>query len=107
MAGVRIQHQTERNVTFTLVDGARPYSTPFECAICHRVHEFKTYHLSLDETGATIVSLEIAERLRRLGPATGFAIGEEIAAPPPQIVVPGAPYGGPVIARSPVLVDPR
>lgn len=83
--GVRIQHPTERNVTFTLVDAKRPYRAPLECGACHRVHQFKTYHLALDETGAAIVSREIVERLGRI-PGHPFRIANEVAAPPEQTV---------------------
>lgn len=85
MSGVRIQHTTERNVTFTLVDGKRPYQHPIDCPVCHRVHTFKTYHIALDETGAAIVSLEIAERIKAL-PNSGFAVTNEVRKPPPLIV---------------------
>ena len=89
MPGVRIQHPRERNVTFSLVDGSRPYREPWTCppppAGCGSTHLFKTYHLRLDETGAAIVSAEIVERLGRI-PGQPFAIANEVAAPPAQVV---------------------
>lgn len=86
MPGVRIQHPTARSVIYTLVDGSRPYRTPFACGACHRVHEFKTYHFALDEVGAAIVSPEIVERLARI-PGQPFAIANEVAAPPAQTII--------------------
>lgn len=92
MPGVRIQHPSERNAAFTLVDNARPYLAPYTCppppAGCASTHLFKTYHFRLDETGAAIVSTEIVERLKRI-PGQPFLIVNEVAAPPAQkIVVP-------------------
>ena len=85
MSGIRIQHPTKRNALFTIMDSTRPYWVPFQCAACHRVHQFKTYHLRLDEAGAAIVSVEIVERLRRI-PGQPFAIANEVATPPDQII---------------------
>lgn len=89
MPGFRIQHPTERNVTFTLVDASRPYREPWTCPPppngCASTHDFKTYHLRLDETGSAIVSAEIVERLRRI-PGQPFAIANEVADPPVQTV---------------------
>ena len=85
MPGVRIQHPTERNVNYTLMDGSRPYLEPYDCPACHRVHQFKAYHFRLDETGSTIVSVEIAQRLKRL-PMQPFAISNEVAKPPDQTI---------------------
>ena len=89
MPGVRIQHPTKRNVLFSLVDGSRPYHVLTGCDACHRVHEFKTYHFALDESGAAIVSPEIVERLKRI-PGQPFAVANVVTAPPVQVVrVPG------------------
>ena len=86
MPGVRIQHPTERNCTFTIVDATRPYTLPFECPACHRVHLFKTYHFTLDETGAAIVSTEINEYLKRI-PLHDFRVANEVQQPPEQKIV--------------------
>lgn len=89
MAGTRIQHPTERNVTFTLVDSSRPYTEPYDCPVCFRVHEFKTYHLQLDEVGAVTVSDGVLERLKAI-PGQPFQITNEVANPPDQTInVPG------------------
>lgn len=105
MSGVRIQHPDKRNVTMTLVDAKRPLAKPGECAACHRIHSFKTYHFRLDDVGATIVSHEIAERLKRL-PGHGFSIGETIAEPPAQLVDLNKPPTGPAIEAHLSLIEP-
>lgn len=101
MPGVRVQHATERNVRYTLVDGGRPYKAPYYCYACGRMHAFKTYHFSLDETGACIVSVEIAARLRRLH-GHGFAIGNTVAQPPAQVIGHTPSRNG----LAPIVVDP-
>ena len=88
MAGVRIQHPTDKDTVFILVDGSRPYEQEYDCPACHKVHQFKTYHLKLDGVGATIVSQEIVDRLKAI-PGQPFAIGEEIDNPPAQTVTVG------------------
>lgn len=106
MAGIRIAHETVRSKTLTLVDGTRPYPIPYECPMCHRVHQFKTYHLQLDGVGATIVSPEIVDRLKRLPGTGGFRIAEEIARPPAQRIVLGAPLQHAEIVVHPSLIEP-
>lgn len=106
MAGVRIQHPTERSCTFTLVDAKRPLVGPQgECGVCHRVHSFKTYHLVLDAAGAAIVSPEIVERLKGM---TGqpFDITGEIKAPPAQFVRIGQMPQVPGVVAHPTLIEP-
>ena len=101
MPGVRIQHPTARSVTFTLVDGSRPYHEPWACppppAGCASTHLMKTYHIPLDETGAAIVSLEIIERLGRI-PGQPFALTNEVVAPPAQRLLIPSPLK--VLARA-------
>lgn len=98
MPGIRIQHADKRNVTFTLVDGSRPYREPWQCPPppvgCASTHQFKTYHFRLDESGATIVSREIWQRLEALDvllrlrgrTGHGFMIANEVKDPPKQVV---------------------
>ena len=100
MAGVRIQHPTERNCTYVLVDQSRRYLEPLVCPLCATTHLFKTYHFTLDETGSCIVSVEIAERLKRVH-GHGFEQANEVKAPPAQRIVPGV-----IIDRRP-LVHPQ
>ena len=87
MAGIRVQHPTERDCTFTLVDASRPYAAPWTCPPppegCASTHLFKTYHLRLDGACAAIVSREIVERLKRI-PGQPFRIVNEVAEPPAQ-----------------------
>ena len=85
MAGVRIRHSTESSVTYTLVDGSRPYRAPVNCWRCGKVHEFKTYHFDLDGTGAAIVSKEIWEKLQRIG-GQPFSLEGEVKKPPKTII---------------------
>jgi len=107
MAGIRIVHDSVRSKTLTLVDGKRPLvGAQSECPVCHRVHQFKTYHLNLDVVGATIVSVEIVDRLKRLPANGGFRIAEEIAKPPPQRIVLGGPLERRQIVAHPTLVEP-
>jgi hypothetical protein len=80
-AGIRIRHATETNVTYTLVDGRRPYLAPYECPRCRRIHEFKTYHIDLDDTGAAIVSQTVLGRLMSI-PAHPFEIVDTVPNPP-------------------------
>lgn len=90
MSGLRIRHATERSCTFTLSDGSRPYREPWLCPPppegCARLHQFKTYHLRLDETGAVIVSAEIWGKLQRI-PGQPFALANEVERPPAQRVI--------------------
>jgi hypothetical protein len=86
-SGIRVQHPTERNTTFTIVDGRRPYKAPVVCLPCGKTHSFKTYHLALDESGAAIVSREIAEKMKRIPNLGGFSITNEVVDPPPQKLV--------------------
>jgi hypothetical protein len=103
MSGIRIQHPTGTNVTYTLVDGGRPYRMPLMCPACHRVHEFKTYHFRLDDSGAAIVSTTIWERLSRI-PGHPFRLANEVKEPPPQrLELPFIPR----IARAPAPGDMR
>lgn len=95
MSGIRIQHDRLRSVTLTLVDGARPYREALVCRAlmvirgelrpCARTHPHKTYHLTLDEAGAVIVSDTIWERLQRI-PGNPFRVANEVAAPPSQTI---------------------
>lgn len=96
MSGVRVQHLTGRSCTMTVVDGSRPYRAPLVCAArivvrgelvpCGREHVHKTYHLTLDEVGAVIVSETIWQRLALRLLAGGFRLANEVAEPPAQLV---------------------
>lgn len=97
MAGVRINHPTERGVTFTIVDRNRPYRAPLMCPPpCARMHEFKTYHIRLDGGGFAIVSPLVWERLQRI-PTQPFALANEVKDPPTLYVGAGRPMDLPRI----------
>jgi hypothetical protein len=81
MAGIRIKHRSVINRVLTIVDGSRPYSAVFECSLCHRSHEFKTYHIDLDGEGAAIVSPEVWSYVQRI-PEHGFELTNEVQKPP-------------------------
>jgi len=83
-AGIRVQHPTERNVTFTLMDGRRPYVAPVNCGFCGKEHIYKTYHLKLDDNGSAIVSTEIVERMKQIPAMGGFSVANEVLKPPAQ-----------------------
>ena len=106
MPGIRIQHPTERNCTFTLVDPNRRYAEPIACAVCLRTHVFKTYHLRLDESGAVIVSREIVERLKRLPGSGGFVIANEVRKPPPIVLDLSRALERPAVVAHPDLREP-
>ncbi|MCU0250233.1 MAG: hypothetical protein MUE61_08500 [Vicinamibacterales bacterium] len=87
MPGVRIQHPTERNVRYTVVEGDRPYRTPYQCTPpefggCGRVHVFKTHHLNIDETGSCIVGDVLYEKIKLHLWAEGFTTGNVVKKPP-------------------------
>ena len=105
MPGVRITHPTERDVTYTLVDGNRPYGKPINCLVCGATHSFKTYHFRLDTVGAAIVSPEIVERLKRIT-GHGFSIGNKVAKPPKQTVGFGSFERTPIVSH-PHLKEPK
>lgn len=110
MPGIRIQHPSARSVRYTVVDGAVPYPVPYHCTPpamggCGSVHDFKTHHLNLDETGAAIVSEGVFERIRGRLALDGFVITNEVERPPAIGVGmasghPGA-WGNIPIVRSP------
>lgn len=102
MSGIRIRHPhpDARNTTLRLVSD-RPMRGGHDCPQCHAHHTHKTYHLVLDDTGATIVSEGVLEALKRFPNMAGFIIESEVKEPPPQRLV----VGGPVKADRPAIVD--
>lgn len=87
MSGVRLQHPTERNVRYTVVEPNIPYGLPYQCTPpefggCGSTHLFKTHHLNLDETGAVIVSTGVYDRLKERLAQDGFAVTNEVKKPP-------------------------
>jgi len=87
MPGVRVQHPTEANVRYTVVEPNIPYPEPYQCTPpefggCGSLHLFKTHHLNLDETGAAIVSTVVFDRIKPILQKDGFSIGVEVKKPP-------------------------
>lgn len=87
MAGVRVIHATVRNARFTIVEGDRPYPTPYTCTPpefggCGSVHLFKTHHLNVDELGAVTIGDELYQRIARLLALNGFQLANEVKKPP-------------------------
>jgi hypothetical protein len=87
MPGIRIQHPTQRDVRYTVVEPNIPYQLPYQCTPpefggCGSVHLFKTHHLNLDATGACIVSTGVYERIKDRLALDGFATVNEVKKPP-------------------------
>lgn len=87
MPGIRVQHPTERNVRYTVVEPNIPYQEPYQCTPpefggCGALHLFKTHHLNLDETGAVIVSTGVYDRLKDRLAEDGFVVTNEVKKPP-------------------------
>lgn len=88
MAGVRVQHPTQRNVRFNITEPDKPYpSGPYQCTPpefggCGQIHTHKTHHLNLDETGACIVGDVLYERIKAHLFAFGFVEANVVAHPP-------------------------
>lgn len=87
MSGIRVQHPTQRNVRYTVVEPDVPYPVPYQCTPpafggCGSVHLFKTHHLNLDDTGAVIVSTGVYDRIRARLDLDGFVHTNEVKKPP-------------------------
>ncbi len=88
MPGIRIQHPTERNVRFNIVESDRPYRPgPRQCSApefggCGQIHAFKTHHLTLDETGSVIVEVELYKKIQQHCLSAGFVPGNVVKKPP-------------------------
>jgi hypothetical protein len=87
MAGIRVQHPTQKNVRYTVVEPNVPYPEPYTCTPpefggCGSVHLFKTHHLNLDDTGAVIVSTGVYDRIKDRLALDGFTTANEVKKPP-------------------------
>lgn len=87
MPGVRVQHPTQTDVRYTVVEPNVPYPVPYTCTPpefggCGSTHLFKTHHLNLDSTGAVIVSEGVFERIKDRLALDGFAVTNQVAKPP-------------------------
>lgn len=62
---VLLYHPSLSSINFNVVHHRR-YTEPIFCPSCHEMHEFKTYHLTLDVKGEVEVTEEVYERLAEL-----------------------------------------
>ena len=88
MAGVRIQHPTQKNVRFNIIESDIPYKpgprqcSPPEFGGCGQIHVFKTHHLTLDETGSVIVEQKLYAKIKQHCLAAGFVQANIVKKPP-------------------------
>jgi hypothetical protein len=116
MPGIRVQHPTETNVRYTVVEPNVPYGLPYQCTPpdmggCGAVHLFKTHHLNLDAAGACIVSTGVYERIKDRLALDGFSTTGEVKKPPKLGIgmsrkKQGA-WGDITIVRSPNAKEPK
>lgn len=88
---IRIRHKTLRNVMMILRDRSRPLSNVHlrpTCEVCTVPHEFKTYHLRLDDEGCILVSTGVYDHIAAMFDKGGFEIANVIHDPPAQIIIP-------------------
>jgi hypothetical protein len=78
--GVRLYHPKLRSCMLT-VEHPRKYMVPLMCGTCGHIHEQKTYHITVDSTGHTIVSEGVLARLREINLA-GFTVANKVVSPP-------------------------
>lgn len=87
MPGIRVQHPTQHDVRYTVVDQSKPYPEPYHCTSpefggCGSTHLFKTHHLNLDHTGAVILSQGVYDAIRSRLEMDGFTVTNEVKKPP-------------------------
>ena len=87
MPGIRVQHPTQRDVRYTVVEPLIPYPQGYQCTPpelggCGVMHQFKTHHLNLDSTGSVILSTTVYERLKHRLSEDGFITTNEVQKPP-------------------------
>ena len=86
MPGIRVSHPTQKNVRYNVVE-AKPYPVPYQCTPpefggCGQLHEFKTHHLNLDDTGSVIVSETVFKLIQPFLVRDGFVNVSEVKKPP-------------------------
>ena len=87
--GVRIRHHTRRGQMLPVPLLFEPWPTNrAECGVCHTIHPCKVLHLTLDDTGAVIVSKEIKAKIWRVPTNGGFQVVNTVAKPPAQGIFP-------------------
>ncbi len=101
--GIRIRHHTRKSQMLPVPLLFEPWPTnKTDCGVCHTIHPCKVIHLTLDDTGAVIVSHEIKDKVFRVPQHGGFAVAGLVANPPDQTIAPetvkvkltGIPVGG-------------
>lgn len=84
--GFRIVHDTARWPAVVVVpDMTRPFEKPARCPSCLTAHPVKTYHISVNDVGAAIVSPGVLEGLKRAGMG-GFRVETGVPDPPKQVL---------------------
>lgn len=86
--GIRIVHASARNAVVIIHNLKRPLQTPVICSFCQNVHQAKTYHIRVDDEGASIVSETVFEGLKSGGAINDkqFMVGAHIKNPPARIL---------------------
>lgn len=96
MSGIRIWHPTARAGQFTFAHNNRPYrlwnrvlkrheNYALACPACGKLHQVKTYHINVDDSGFAIVSPVVWNFMREYG-SSGFEIANEVQSPPPMVI---------------------
>jgi hypothetical protein len=80
MSGIRIRHPNSGAALYTIVSD-RPLQAPMLCMRCSRTHDFKTYHIDLDDQGTAIVSETVWGKLQEI-PNQPFSLVNTVAKPP-------------------------
>ena len=87
--GIRIRHNVRRGQMLPVPLLFEPWPTNrAECGVCHTIHPCKVLHLTLDDTGAVIVSKEIKAKIWRVPTNGGFQVVNTVAKPPAQGIAP-------------------
>lgn len=87
--GIRIRHNVRRSQMLPVPLLFEPWPTNrAQCGVCHTIHPCKVLHLTLDDTGAVIVSKEIKAKIWRVPTNGGFRVVNTVAKPPTQWIAP-------------------
>lgn len=84
MAGVRLHHSSLASCTVA-VEAVRSYKQPFACPLCAVTHQFKTVHLTLDNSGDVIVSKQVWLELKDL-PGLPLEAMNDVKKPPALVL---------------------
>lgn len=93
-AGVRLHHPFLRSCVFTITNYAVRLVAPMYCWSCSGapegqsqrpiIHEFKTFHLTIDAVGDVVVAEGIYELMKRNGLLEDLRAMKEIRTPDPM-----------------------